>query len=239
MKALIFAAGLGTRLRPLTQTTPKALVMLQGKPLLQWLVERLIRNGYNELIVNVHHFSEQVKTFLAEKNHFGIRIEISDESDRLLDTGGGLKKASWFFDDGEPFLVHNVDVLTDLDLKVFRERHIHSGALATLAAKERETSRYLLMDKNHRLSGWENVRTGEKISVFPERKTVRMAFSGIHMIHPEIFKQIQGTGMFSIIPEYLRLAATRKIMIFPHPETAWLDVGKPEDLKRAEEWKEL
>jgi NDP-sugar pyrophosphorylase family protein len=238
MKAMIFAAGLGTRLKPLTQTTPKALVVLQGKPLLQWLIERLMHAGYDEFIVNVHHFSEQVKAFLAKKNNFGIRIEISDESDLLLDTGGGLKKASWFFDDGQPFLVHNVDVLTDLDLTLFRKAHIRSGALVTLAARERETSRYLLMDDDHQLCGWENQKTGERIAVFPDRGTRRMAFSGIHMIDPGLFESLTESGKYSIIPEYLRLAATQKIRIFPHPETAWLDVGKPLDLRKAEEWKD-
>ena len=153
MKAMIFAAGLGTRLYPITQSTPKALIKVKNIPLIEIVIRRLMMFGYNEIIINIHHHADQIEQFVQSKNDFGIRIAFSDERDKLLDTGGGLKKASWFFDDGKPFLVHNVDVISDIDLGQLMERHIASKALATLAVKTRPSSRYLLFNQP-KLSLW-------------------------------------------------------------------------------------
>ncbi len=161
MKALIFAAGLGTRLRPLTNDHPKALVEVHGITLLEVAIRRLVAAGCEELIVNVHHYAEQVIDFIEKNGQFGIRIAISDERERLLDTGGGLKKAAWFFDDGQPFLACNADVLTDMDLAHFYQKHLETGVLATLAVRRRTTSRYFLFDEKMRLAGWQNAKTGE------------------------------------------------------------------------------
>lgn len=233
MKAMIFAAGLGTRLMPMTLDKPKALVELNGKPLLQILIEKLLRSGIREIIVNVHHHSDQIMDFLHANDNFGVRVEVSDESSMLLETGGGINKVSWFFDDGQPFLVHNVDVISGVDLNALYADHLDSGALVTLAVKSRETSRYLLFDDDLRLCGWQHVKAGKEIIIHPKQALTRYAFSGIHVIDPAIFEMITETGKFSIIDTYLRLAKTNTIRAYPHNSTDWMDVGKPEDLLRA------
>lgn len=233
MKAMIFAAGLGTRLMPLTSNKPKALVEVRGKPLLQIQIEKLISLGVDEFIVNVHHFADQVVTFLKSHDNFGVRIEVSDESRQLLDTGGGIKQTSWFFDDGKPFLVHNVDVLTDLDIQGMMKRHTDTGALVTLAVRNRSTSRYLLFDDELRLCGWLNDQSGEEIFVHRKENLQRLAFSGIHCLDPAVFKQISENGKFSIINTYLRLAKNNEIKAFIHNDSFWKDVGKPQDLEDA------
>ncbi len=162
MKALIFAAGLGTRLRPLTNDRPKSLVEVNGVTLLEIAIRRLIGAGCREIIVNVHHFAEQIIDFIEKNGQFGIQIAVSDEREQLLDTGGGLKKAAWFFDDGQPFLVCNADVLTDMDLAHFYQKHLESHAIATLAVRRRTTSRYFLFDEKMHLCGWQNAKTGEE-----------------------------------------------------------------------------
>jgi len=234
MKALIFAAGLGTRLQPFTQSIPKALVRLHGKPLLQILIEKLIQSDINDIVINVHHFADQVIDFVKSNNNFGINIQFSDERDELLDTGGGLKKASWFFDDGQPFLVHNVDVISDIDVKDVFNEHLKSDAIATVAVRKRETSRYLLFDENKTLCGWENVSTGEKIISKSSRVKLQYGFSGIHVINPDIFDHIHQEGKFSIIETYLELAKSHRISAYDHTESIWIDLGKPENLKQAE-----
>ena len=163
MKALIFAAGLGTRLRPLTNDKPKALVEINGMPLLEIIIRRLKFFGVKDIIINVHHFAPLVKNFLKKKNNFDINIAISDETDLLLDTGGGLKKCADFFSDGKPFIIHNVDILSDIDLKKMYDAHVKSKALATLSTRHRATSRYLLFNKKNTLHGWMNVRSGKMI----------------------------------------------------------------------------
>lgn len=234
MKALIFAAGLGTRLRPLTNDKPKAMVDLKGKPLLQHVIEKLIENGFDEIIVNVHHFADLIIDFLKSKNNFGIRIEISDERDFLLDTGGGLKKAQHFFDDGKPFLVHNVDILSEIDLKELYQKQLNSTAIATLAVKNRNTSRYLLFDKNEKLSGWINEKTQEtKPKDFDISAFQKWAFSGIQVIDPKIFQFIHQTGKFSIIEIYLDLMQKETIQAYPHDSVFLMDLGKPENLQAA------
>jgi len=234
MKAMIFAAGLGTRLRPLTETVPKALVEVNGTPLLGLIILRLKRFEFRDLIINVHHFPEKIISYLAENEYFGVNITISDERDVLLETGGGLQKASWFFDDGEPFLVHNVDILSDLDLRALYEDHKKSDALATLAVSGRKTSRVLLFDSQDNLCGWRNMKTGEEKWARPTNATLRaLSFSGIHVISPEIFQQMTQTGRFSIIDTYLELGNRYAIKAHYHDESHWMDVGKPETLQQA------
>lgn len=231
---MIVAAGMGTRLLHLTKNKPKALVELHGKPLLQLQIEKLIAMGFNEIIVNVHHFADQIIHFLQGHEDFGIRILVSNESDLLLDTGGGLQKASWFFDDNKPFIVHNVDVLTNLDIMDMLNVHSESGALSTLAVRSRSTSRYLIFDEDNTLCGWKNLKTGEKIMARETSSPHDLAFSGVHCISPAIFDQLTETGRFSIINTYLRLAKSNVIKAYRHPESSWLDVGKPGDLAYAE-----
>jgi NDP-sugar pyrophosphorylase family protein len=234
MKAMIFAAGLGTRLYPITQSIPKALVEVSHKTLIEIVIQHLIRQGFNEIIVNLHHFGDQIKNFIQGKKSFGIDIQFSDEAGQLLDTGGGLKKASWFFDDGKPFLVHNVDVISDLQLGKMIEFHNRAGALATLAVRKRSSARYLYFDGNNSLCGWENTKTNERVVLRASEKLQQYAFSGIQVIDPSIFNHIQQTGKFSIIEVYLKLAASFKIQAYDHSDSSWVDVGKPDSLQMAE-----
>lgn len=234
MKAMIFAAGLGTRLRPLTNDKPKALVPVNGTPLLEIAIRRLKYFGYDDILVNVHHFGQQIIDFLEKRQHFGIRITISDEREELLDTGGGLKKAAPFFGD-EPFLLYNTDVLSDIDLQALREAHQQKEALATLAVRRRETSRYLLFDESLQLCGWKNARTGEvRLSRKPPN-TTPLAFSGIHILSPGIFDFMPASrSVFSIIDVYLEAARSHPLYGYRHDDTRWLDVGKHPALEQAE-----
>jgi len=226
MKALILAAGLGTRLQPVTNSIPKALVMVDGKPLLQHALEHVKRFGIHDVIVNVHHFPGQIVDFLAAHDNFGLEIAISDESDELLETGGGVKKASWFFQDGEPFLVRNVDLLSDLNIERLLESHLEREALATLVVRDRLTSRYLLFDQTMQLCGWENRKTGERLNYREEKEMIPLAFSGIQVINPEIFPLITERGKFSLINLYLRLATNHSIRGTLDEASYWKDVGK-------------
>ena len=234
MKALIFAAGLGTRLRPLTNDRPKALVEINGKTLLQIAIEKLTHFGFNDIMVNVHHFADLMLETIEQHDGFGANITISDERNELLETGGGLKKAAWFFGDNQPFLVHNVDVVHDLDLKHLYDYHLNNNALATLAIRKRSTSRYLLFNNNNELRGWQNIKTGEvKIARRTEGQLWSFGFCGIHVISPEIFPLLTESGKFSIINPYLRLAKTRLIQGYNHSDSTWIDVGKHESLAEA------
>jgi len=216
VKAMILAAGLGTRLRPLTNTRPKALVETGGRTLLEITLARLREFGFRDVIINVHHFPDMIVDYLRANENFGMHIEISRE-EIVLDTGGGLKKAAWFFDDG-PFVVHNVDVISTIDVGRMLEFHNQHQALATLAVKDRETSRYLLFDEDLRLSGRASARDPQKVS---------LAFSGIHVISPRLFSLIEEDGVFSIITSYLNLAARgEKILGFRADEYSWRDMGK-------------
>ncbi len=230
MKAMIFAAGLGTRLRPLTNEKPKALVEIGGVTLLENTIQKLIKFGFNEIIVNVYHFADQIINFLKEKN-FDARICVSNEQEVLLNTGGGLKHAQWFFDDAKPFLAHNVDIITDLDLLEFYNTHMKNDAIATLAVQKRDSSRYLLFDENDNLCGWRDDKKGK---VKFSRNTdihKNYAFSGIQTIDPRIFRYFPWREVFSIIELYLDTAKNEKIKAFQHNETEWQDVGKIEDLR--------
>lgn len=234
MKAMIFAAGLGSRLLEETSDKPKALVVIGGKPLLQHAIEKLKSEGISEIVVNVHHFSQLVIDFLSNHN-FGISIHISDESDKLLDTGGGLKKAAHFFGGDSPVVIYNVDILSNLNLQKVKEEHLKSGALATLIVRKRTTQRYFKFNKKHQLVGWINRKSGETKRSIPEHfdDSVEMAFSGIHIIQPEFFKLMPSEERFSITNFYLELAKTHLIKGYFDDSELWMDVGKPEQLHEA------
>lgn len=238
---MIFAAGLGTRLRPLTDHKPKALVEVGGKPMLQRVIENLKHYGFDDITINVHHFGEQIIDFVAANQNFGVNIHISDERDELLDTGGGILKARKWLDGNEPFLVHNADILTDLDLRAFYDYHLHHSADATLLTASRDTARYLLFDEGNRLHGWVNKKTCETL---PEGVNYvpgaykEMAFGGIHVISPHIFDELSGytdEHKFSIVPFYVARCRKLKIMSYAPSGYRWFDVGKIETIHLAEE----
>lgn len=231
MKALLLAAGLGTRLRPLTDARPKALVEINHKTLLEYALDKLQDSGISDVIINIHHFSGLMKDFIQSLHYPQLHIEISDESEMLLDTGGGMKKAAWFFDDEQPFLVYNVDVFTDLNIQQMLQYHRLKKSMVTLAVSRRKTSRYLLLDKNSQLLGWKNEKNGEKILEDDLSEQVEeMAFSGIHIVSPLFLSMIQKNGAFPIIPEYVSLCRKCPIFGFDHTGTRWIDLGKPESL---------
>lgn len=242
MKAMVLAAGLGTRLRPLTDDRPKALVELNGRTLLEITLTRFRSFGIHDVIVNVHHFADKVVSFLKKHDNFGMHIEVSRE-DLLLDTGGGLKKAGWFFlehsdelakSDAEPFLLHNVDVVSTIDLQRMVQFHKDHRALTTLAVQQRDSSRYLLFDDHLQLCGRKIGREAKPEIVRAAPNTEALAFSGIHVISPRILKLMKEEGIFSIVDSYLRLAGSgEKIVAFRADEYYWRDLGKPADLQQA------
>ncbi len=243
MKAMIFAAGLGTRLRPLTDSMPKALVPLAGKPMLERVILRMKEAGFDDITVNIHHFGQQIIDFLHAHNNFGVKIHISDERDELLDTGGGIRKARPFLEGSEPFLVHNADILSDIDLADFYHRHVKSGVEATLLVSQRKTSRYLLFDDQLQLHGWVNKQTGELkpagLDATKASSLQELAFGGIHVISPTLLHRMdaaQWSGKFSIIPFYLSVCREARIEGYPLQDARWFDIGKPETLKLAEEY---
>lgn len=238
MKAMVLAAGLGTRLRPLTNDRPKALVTLNGRTLLEICLERLRSYGVTAAIVNTHHFAGMVADYLAANGNFGMRLEISHEEE-LLDTGGGLKKVAWFFredaDRDEPFLVHNVDVVADIDLEKMLSQHRERGALATLAVQDRATSRYLLFDRDGLLCGRRAGGEGQSELVRAVTDPQPLAFCGIHAVSPRLFILLDENGPFPIVPAYLRLAGRgEKIAAFRADGYRWRDLGQPENLLAAE-----
>lgn len=231
---MVFAAGVGSRLAPLTEQIPKALVKIRDVPLIESVIRRLIQAGVGEIVINVFYLADMVIEFLKSKDHFGIKIEISLERE-LLETGGGLKKVANFFNDGQPFFVHNADVVSDIDLRLMYERHQESGNLSTLAVQERQSQRYFLFDRQGLLCGWEGGE-GQKerrmirpITEEPER----LAFCGVHVISPEIFPKITEHGVFSITRTYLRLAGQgEKIQAFRSDPYFWKDIGTWANLKK-------
>ena len=240
MRAMILAAGLGTRLRPLTDDRPKGLVEVAGRTLLEMTLARLRVFGIREVIINVHHFAEKVVDYLKKNDNFGMQIEISRE-DLLLDTGGGLKNAAWFFKDSsgkdEPFILHNVDVISTIDFERMVRFHIERRALATLAVQGRETSRYLLFDEQLRLCGRlsGSDQQAEFVNSAQQLQVQALAFSGIHIISPRILSMMSEDGAFSIITSYLRLAKQgEKIIGFRADEYYWRDLGQPENVAEAE-----
>ena len=197
MKAMIFAAGMGTRLKPMTDNTPKALIPINGRPMLEHVILKLKDAGFHQIVINVHHLGDQIIDFLATNNNFGVQIHISDERDYLLDTGGGIKKAAKFLQGNEPFLVHNVDIMSNVDLKKLYDCHLETNPVATLLVSKRNTSRYLLFNKESRLCGWRNHETGEVKSYYPDfdpKQYNEYAFSGIHVISPKIFDKDEANG---------------------------------------------
>ncbi len=234
---MILAAGLGTRLRPLTNDRPKALVEIDGRTMLEITLSRLRRFGVSEVMINVHYFAEMILDYLKANDNFGMRIEVSRE-DVLLDTGGGLKKAAHFFlEDSrrheEPFIVHNVDVLSTIDLKRMMESHTENQALATLAVQDRKTSRYLLFDDQHQLCGRQSFGNQPEL-VRGCQQVLALAFSGIHVISPRLLAMMTEDGAFSTITSYLRLASQReKILAFRADQYYWRDIGTPENVAQA------
>ena len=242
MKAMIFAAGLGTRLKPITDSMPKALVPVCGQPLLYHVLTKLVAAGYDDIVVNVHHFPDQIIHYL-HSHDFGVHITVSDERDFLRETGGGIRYAQPLLTDRkameEPFLVHNVDIVSNLDLNWLREQH-REDALATVVVSERKTQRYLLFDEDDRLKGWTNIATGEVRSPFPDidpNQYRKLAFAGIHFISPVIFAAFEKYGMgerFSIMDFYLKACADYSIYAAVPPDFRLVDVGKKETLSEAE-----
>ncbi|HBG70646.1 MAG: hypothetical protein A2W93_03895 [Bacteroidetes bacterium GWF2_43_63] len=236
MKAMIFAAGKGTRLRPITDTVPKAMVEVGGKPLLEWLLLKMTASGIRDVVINVHHLSEQVVGFLNSHPFKGLNLIVSDESDLLLDTGGGLKKAASLLQGDEPILIHNVDILSNLDFKQFENTFLKAAVPAMLAAKDRNTARKLEFSDAGLLCGWVNETTGEHIKVNDFSGQVnRFAFSGISMVASTFPLMLKESGVFGFVPACLSLAAEVKIQKYDTPHD-WLDVGKPELLQKAEQF---
>lgn len=250
MNALIFAAGLGTRLKPLTDTMPKAMVPINGTPLVQILIEKLKSIGVTEIVINVHHFAQQIIDFVKSNDHFGIDICFSDETDQLLETGGGLKKAARLFSNDQPILVHNVDILSNADLFGLYNEVLATGT-TTLLVSQRDTQRYLLFDDINRLVGWTNITTGEIKSPFSEIKALendaqrsaltsplsKLAFSGIQVFHPSLLPLMESwQGKFSIIDFYLSVCDKVNICGHLDPHLKLLDVGKLDTIAKAEKW---
>jgi NDP-sugar pyrophosphorylase family protein len=229
MKAMIFAAGLGKRLGNITDSIPKALVDINGKSVLQMAVEKCSAYGFEEIIINVHHFADMVEDEVKRLNKMGFRISVSDERDKLLENGGGLYKARDFFGN-DPFLLYNVDIISDLDLSVLYRLHLKMKGLATLAVRHRPGKRYLLIDNEGQLRGWRNISTGEQILAgVPEDGLSEIAFSSMHIVEPEIFNYMN-EGVYSLVTLYLNLAAQHNIFTLKHDYGYWIDIGTPDSL---------
>ena len=231
---MLLAAGFGTRLKPFTDQHPKALAEINGKTLLQLNIEYLQQFGVYDVIVNVHHFADQIIQKIKDSNGWGSNVAISDEQDAILETGGGLKRAAWFFKGDEDIVLMNVDILTDLSLNEMISFHKKNKPLATLATSDRETSRYFLFNEGNILCGWKNVKTGVEKIMRTEKNLRAKAFSGIHVINTKIFSLMQQSETkFSMVDVYLALCVDNKILSFDHSDTRFIDVGKPESLKQA------
>lgn len=234
MKALIFAAGLGTRLYPFTKDKPKALVEINNKPMLQWQIENLIKYGCDTIVINVHHFAQQIIDFV-NNNNFGINILISDERDCLLDTGGGLKHAEHFFCENDVFIVHNVDIYSDIDLTKMIEYHKSiPNNIASLAVKKRNSSKCLLFDNNMQLSGWKSIGENKSIISNINDHYNELAFSGIYVFDYQIFKLLNRKDSYPLIPELLEISKKHRISAYQHDANIVLDLGKPEALTTVE-----
>lgn len=241
MIAMILAAGIGSRLKPITDHIPKALVPIDGIPVLQHIILKLKSAGCNHIIINTHHFSQQIVDFVKKNNHFGIRIELSDESHQLLDTGGALKKIGAQFDIDQPILIHNVDILSDIDLQYLYQKHTQATdqRLATLLISHRETQRYLLFDTQKRLKGWTNLQTGEvrPRQTMETKGLERYAFSGIQILSPQIFKLMrEEKEVFPIIDFYMKTCHQDTIIGYHPTHLSILDIGKPKALAQAKEF---
>jgi len=230
MKAMIFAAGLGKRLGKITENIPKALVDVNGKTALQIAVEKCSAHGFNDIIINVHHFADMVEDEVKRLNKIGNTISVSDEREMLLETGGGLYKAREFFDKS-PFLVYNVDIVSDLDLTIMYKYHLVMKGIATLAVRHRPGNRFYLIDRSGLIRGWRNKATGEQILTKTTTEELsEIAFSGMHIVEPEIFNYMY-EGVYTMTALYLKLAAEHNINTFRNDEGYWGDVGTPESLE--------
>lgn len=241
MKGMIFAAGLGTRLAPLTDTCPKALIDVGGKPMLQRVIERLRGAGVSDIVVNVHHHARQMMEYI-DTHDFGVHVAVSDESDELLDTGGGVVKAAAMLRGDEPVMLYNADIYSNFDIAEMLDRHVQSRADVTLLTDERDTSRYLLFDNNGRMTGWRNVSTGETRSPLAAAVTCssrQLAFGGVHIINPCVLDRLaeyRPEGKFSITPFYIDSCADLDIRAYkPSAPYRWIDIGRPASLARARE----
>jgi N-acetyl-alpha-D-muramate 1-phosphate uridylyltransferase len=234
MKAMIFAAGLGTRFKPWTDSHPKALALVNGKTLLQRNIEYLQKSGITDVVVNVHHFAGQLVQAVEEYGGWGSNVIISDETDAVLETGGGLVKARHLLDGNEPFVTVNADILTDLDIPALVRFHREQKALISFAVSARETSRYFLFDEQNRLCGWMNTTTGEKKIAVPGNNLRPLAYSCVVVFEPAVFPLIRQQGKFSLTDMYLDLAPEHKIMGWEHSGDRWIDVGKTESVAKAE-----
>lgn len=232
MQAMILAAGLGIRLKPLTDNNPKALVEINNIPLLEIVIRKLIENDFRKIVINVHHFADKIKRFLNE-NTFAAEIIISDESDLLLDTGGGIKHAKKYFDNS-PVLIHNVDIISNIDLKEFYQYHISDDSIASLCVSKRISNRYLLFNDNDILCGWQDVKKDEKILARNESELKQFAFNGIHIINPDLIDSFPDEKVFSVIKAYLKAAETEDVVAYKCDNLKWIDVGKTENLQIAE-----
>ena len=227
-KAIILAAGLGSRLGQLTEHRPKALVEWEGSPLIDHVIQKLKASGFTDIIINVHHHAEMIMTHVEKMDLFGINIKFSHEKEELLDTGGGIANAAWFFDN-QPFLVYNVDILCSIDLRALMAAHRQSNAIATMAVKQRVTTRSLLINEAGYLKGWKDNRSGEMILVDNSAAGLSpIAFSAIHVMDPKIFKLFPSEKRFPIMPFYLELAKKESIFMYRHDADEWLDMGKLE-----------
>ncbi len=238
MNAMIFAAGLGTRLRPLTNDRPKAMVEVAGKPLLQHQIEKLKQSSFEHIVINIHHFGQQIIDFLDKNQNFGLDIKISDERDLLLDTGGGIKKAMTLFDNDDPILIHNVDIISDIDLNQLYQAH---KGIATLAINRRKTSRYLIFNQEMQMQGWINIQTGEvkpaSLIDYEQSGFQRFAFSGIHIVDKKICKYLdkREQDVFPIMDFYISLCQEEQINGVDVTGQKWVDCGKPEHLATAKD----
>ncbi|WP_312206283.1 nucleotidyltransferase family protein [Epilithonimonas hominis] len=233
MKAMIFAAGMGTRLKPFTDNHPKALAQVNGVPLLERNIKYLQSYGIKDFVINIHHFGGQILAFLGENDNFGANIEISNESDELLETGGGLLSAKRFLENEKNFLIMNVDILTDLNITNLINIHELKGGMVTLAVSDRDSTRKLMFNDKMYLKGWKNLTTNKKTVVGGIFKLRELAFSGVHCVNSEIFTKITRTGKFSIMDEYLDLMKEDIIIGYQHTANL-IDVGKPESVVEAE-----
>ena len=241
MQAMIFAAGLGTRLKPLTDTMPKALVSVAGRPMLEHVINKLKSAGFDHIIINIHHFGQQIIDFVNANNSFGIDIHISDERSCLLDTGGGIQHAAHLFRPDEPVLIHNVDILSNADLRALYHHHQQSGNDATLLVNQRTTSRYLLFDARRHLQGWINKSTRQtkpEAFVYDADLYTEYAFSGIHIVSPSVFQRMEHDwqGKYSITDFYLSTCHQAQYEAFVASNLRLMDIGKPETLASAEDF---
>ncbi|TVR73726.1 MAG: nucleotidyltransferase family protein [Marinilabiliales bacterium] len=235
MKAMIYTGGLESSMKPQSSGRPRALIEINREPLLGMLLRRLADKGFDEIIVNVHHFARQIYEFISLKDFGDIRIELSDETDLVLDSGGGLKKVARFFDDARPFLLYYLEVLSETDPALMYENHLRSGALVTLLVRERESSRYMLFDDNMRLCGWQNTETGEEVIFADHRGNLKKyAFSRIQVLSPAIFNLMPCKDVFSLVDIYLQLARRHLIRGYIDNESIWMDLARAEGVIEAE-----